>query len=135
MQLLGITDAENTCDCCGKTDLKCTVAFRQSDGGIVYYGRICAQRWSGKSQKQLNKEFKSIKEQASYEADATLRSDACYLEYENILNRLNNEKVEFGLRMATLRPFSEALNARRKEIVAAIATKYFLKPIDVVTRW
>lgn len=135
MELLGITDSMNTCDCCGKTDLKCTVAFRQSGGNIVYYGRICAQQWYGKSQKDINKEIKSIKEQAGYEADATLRNDACYLEYETTLNRLNTEKVEFGVRMATLRPFSEKLSARRKEIIQAIATKYFLKPTEIVTRW
>lgn len=135
MKLLGITDQINTCDCCGKTDLKCTVAFQKEDLTIVYYGRICAQHWSGKSQKDINKEFKTIKEKASYEADATLRSDPCYLEYEAILNRLNSEKVEFRFRMTTLRPFSEKLDARRKEIVAAIATKYFLKPTEIVTRW
>lgn len=135
MQLLGITDAENTRDCCGKTNLKCTVAFRQSDGNIVYYGRICAQRWSGKSQKEINKEVKSIKEQAGYEADRAIRNDPASIEYEAILTKLNKEKILFGVRMATLRPYSEKLDARRKEIVAAIATKYFLKPTEIFTRW
>jgi hypothetical protein len=37
MKLLGITDKVNTCDSCGKTNLKCTVAFVHDDLNLVYY--------------------------------------------------------------------------------------------------
>jgi hypothetical protein len=50
MVVLGITDERTTCDCCGRQNLKCTVAMDRSDadgnctGDVVYYGRDCASR-------------------------------------------------------------------------------------------
>jgi hypothetical protein len=41
-KLLGITEEFSTCDCCGKKNLKCTVALENEEGDIVYYGRDCA---------------------------------------------------------------------------------------------
>jgi len=44
-KVLGITDEKNVCECCGKINLKCTVALdSDSDTGIVYYGRDCAAK-------------------------------------------------------------------------------------------
>jgi hypothetical protein len=56
MQALYITEEINTCDCCGRTDLKATVAMKLSDGGILHYGRTCAARNSGKTSKQIKQE-------------------------------------------------------------------------------
>lgn len=39
---LGVTDEVTVCDCCGKKNLKCTVALEMEDGSIVHYGRDCA---------------------------------------------------------------------------------------------
>ena len=46
MNVLGITDERTECECCGKTNLKCTVAIEDSEGtgNIVYFGRDCASR-------------------------------------------------------------------------------------------
>jgi len=40
-QILGINDDVTTCECCGRTDLKCTVVL-DFDGEITHYGRQCA---------------------------------------------------------------------------------------------
>ena len=56
MKALYITEEIDTCDCCGRTDLKATVAMQLSDGGILHYGRTCAARNSGKTQKQIRQE-------------------------------------------------------------------------------
>jgi len=47
--LLGIDDEVTACDCCGKKNLKCTVALSQLDAdgnevAVVRYGRDCAAR-------------------------------------------------------------------------------------------
>jgi hypothetical protein len=42
MKILGITDEVNTCDCCGRTNLKKTVAMEFDAGGMVHYGADCA---------------------------------------------------------------------------------------------
>lgn len=44
LTILGITDEKLECECCGKTNLKCTVAMEMEEGGVVYYGRDCAAR-------------------------------------------------------------------------------------------
>lgn len=43
MRVLGINDDVTTCECCGKCNLKCTVALDR-DGETVYFGRACAAR-------------------------------------------------------------------------------------------
>ena len=42
-RLMGTTDEITTCDCCGKSGLKLTVAI-DIDGVIVHYGRDCAAK-------------------------------------------------------------------------------------------
>lgn len=76
---LGITDERTTCDCCGKSNLKCTVAMELDSGEIVYYGRVCASRNTGKTTKQINSEVRA--EQARKEAAATAeyRASAEYI--------------------------------------------------------
>jgi hypothetical protein len=62
MKALYITDEIDTCDCCGRTDLKATVAMQLSDGGILHYGRTCAARNSGKDQRQIKQEIADNKQ-------------------------------------------------------------------------
>jgi hypothetical protein len=64
MKALYITDEINTCDCCGRTDLKATVAMQLSDGGILHYGRTCAARNSGKTSQQITKEVRAERDAA-----------------------------------------------------------------------
>jgi hypothetical protein len=59
MKALYITDEINTCECCGRTNLKATVAMQLSDGGILHYGRTCAARNSGKTGQQVTKEIRA----------------------------------------------------------------------------
>ena len=83
MKALYITDEIDTCDCCGRTDLKATVAMQLSDGGILHYGRTCAARNSGKTQKQ-------IKQEVYAEAAAAIgRADNIRREVENARHALN----------------------------------------------
>lgn len=42
-KVLGINDDVTTCECCGKSNLKCTVVLTNGEGE-VHYGRDCAAR-------------------------------------------------------------------------------------------
>lgn len=42
-KLLGINDDVTTCECCGKSNLKCTVVLTNGEGEVAY-GRDCAAR-------------------------------------------------------------------------------------------
>jgi hypothetical protein len=62
LKALYITDEVNTCECCGRSELKATVAMQLSDGAILFYGRTCAARNSGKSSQQITKEVRAERE-------------------------------------------------------------------------
>jgi hypothetical protein len=64
MKALYITDEITTCECCGRSELKATVAMQLNDGGILFYGRTCAARNSGKDQQQIKKEVRAELEAA-----------------------------------------------------------------------
>jgi hypothetical protein len=38
----GVTDEVDTCDCCGRTDLKRAVALADENGGVSFMGVVCA---------------------------------------------------------------------------------------------
>lgn len=50
LRVMGITDDVTTCECCGRVNLKCTVALDKCDaegnttGEVVHYGRDCASK-------------------------------------------------------------------------------------------
>jgi len=50
LRVMGITDDVTTCECCGRQNLKCTVALDKTDaegnttGEVVHYGRDCAAK-------------------------------------------------------------------------------------------
>lgn len=53
---LGTTDEVTTCDCCGKKDLKGTVALSINDSDPVYFGCTCAARALGRTTKEVKTE-------------------------------------------------------------------------------
>jgi hypothetical protein len=44
LRFLGTDDSVNTCDCCGRADLKSTVAIETDAGAVVHYGSTCAAK-------------------------------------------------------------------------------------------
>ena len=51
-KILGTDHAVNTCDCCGKTNLKATVIV-EVDGEVLHYGSVCATRHTGLNSKEI----------------------------------------------------------------------------------
>lgn len=49
----------HSCDCCGKVDLKSTVAFETESGDVVHYGVVCAARAMGKDAKVVRTETRA----------------------------------------------------------------------------
>ena len=58
LTFLGVTEEITSCDCCGKSELLCTVAMQTEDGEVVYYGRTCASRHSGRKVEAMVSEKK-----------------------------------------------------------------------------
>ena len=59
-----IDDSVNTCECCGRTNLKATVLMQSDLGEVVHFGRTCAARNTGKTSQQITKEVRAEREAA-----------------------------------------------------------------------
>ena len=57
--LLGTTDEVNSCDCCGRKNLKETVCFEVADTGeLVYFGVVCAARMRNLKAQDIKEQIK-----------------------------------------------------------------------------
>lgn len=79
---LGTDDSVNTCDCCGKTNLKFTVAIELDGGEVVHYGQVCASRNTGKSRPVINAEIKAETQRVLGLARAEYRASAERIAYD-----------------------------------------------------
>ncbi len=52
LKVLGIDDAVNTCECCGKSNLKSTVVV-EINGSIFHYGSVCATKHTGLTKQEI----------------------------------------------------------------------------------
>ena len=62
LRALGTDDSVNVCDCCGRTNLKATVAFETKSGDVVHFGFVCASRAIGKPVPAIRYEAKAADE-------------------------------------------------------------------------
>ena len=128
MKALYITDEIDTCDCCGRTDLKATVAMQLNNGGILYYGRTCAARNSGKDQRQIRQEItdnrQALIDAAHSELQETPAMQAWYTKrielYAKYKARLSSAE---WVRM--IAPEAQAVEVERQKI----AKKYKIPPV------
>jgi hypothetical protein len=59
-KVLGTTDERTSCDCCGRANLKATVALEDIEtGDIVYFGSACGARAAGWPMKAWKSEVKA----------------------------------------------------------------------------
>lgn len=127
---LGIEEAVTTCDCCGKANLKFTVAMELDDGDVVYYGSTCAGRNTGKTRPQINGEIKAhaAAQRAAARAEylahpAYIAERARFAERDGLPQRL------FGIAaMEFVREACDAADAAR----AQIAAKFGLRSYEVL---
>ena len=127
---LGTDDSVTTCDCCGKSNLKFTVAIELDSGDIVHYGQVCARRNTGKDQRTITSEINATKKanetkaRLEYQATPEYAADWAIFAARDELARktgvrlLGREAAEF------VRKERDAANAVRE----AIAKKYNVCP-------
>lgn len=88
--ILGTTDEHSECDCCGRTELKSTVALQPTDGGEpVYFGVTCAARALKCGVKEVKSELRAQEKRADAEkaAAARARSKEACAQWFAFLNR------------------------------------------------
>lgn len=129
---LGTDDSITTCDCCGKSNLKFTVAIELDDGEIVHYGQVCARRNTGKDQRAITGEIKAEAKRVRDIAAAEYLASPEFVAYRNRLcerDRLSWDDPRRAGRNAYefVREASEAADQLR----ASIAAKFGIYPHQV----
>jgi hypothetical protein len=86
VEFLGTSDEVTSCDCCGRKDLKSTVALVVGDGDTVYFGVVCAARslaMSAKDVKAAAKNADDDRTKAQRVADEERRrfEDKCWQDF------------------------------------------------------
>lgn len=121
---LAIVDDVNACDCCGKSNLKSTVAMERDDGEVLYFGSVCATRHSGRDAKVIKSEAKAAYEEKVAAARKELRNS----QEEIACNARMNEARNLGLISIAFRDFcrvaSSAADAKRQEIAAKYQLRF-----------
>lgn len=72
VKFLGNSDDVTTCECCGRTNLKSTVALSIDDGEAVYFGVTCAARALAMDAALVRKASKAA-DNAKYQAEKAAR--------------------------------------------------------------
>ncbi len=72
IRFLGTSDEVSTCECCGRADLKSTVAISIDGGDAVYFGVVCAARAIGRKSAEV-KSATAAADRAKTEAERLVR--------------------------------------------------------------
>ena len=93
---LAIVDDVNTCDCCGKSDLKSTVAMEREDGEILHFGSVCATRHSGRDIAVIKNEAREAYAVKTAAARAEFERHPARVAYEVKIMQANRERIPPG---------------------------------------
>lgn len=129
--VLGSTDEVNTCDCCGKSNLKATWAVEMIDspeGGVLHYGSTCVTRNTGKTMKEVRSEAEATHRAKVEAARAEFHAHPAYIAHK--------AKMEEGYRLK-LEPGKPFLEFHRAELLEAdkvmeeIAARHGVAPYQI----
>ena len=91
-----VDDSVNTCDCCGRTNLKATVLMLNDTGAEFHFGRTCAARNAGKTSQQLTKEMRADRDAANGRTGnqlSAMRRQGTVLTKQVVVAVCNEQKV------------------------------------------
>jgi hypothetical protein len=135
-KVVGIVDEVTTCECCGKSDLKKTVALMDEEGNVQYFGTICAGKKLGYKKEVAKKVEKDL---LSYVA--SVRNDINKfildsMEYGCIyrwnLQLKQNPNVDTLKALRKIEEFKAALNNKVNEVYGELIKKLNIKRYDLV---
>ena len=94
---LGTDDAVNTCDCCGKTNLKFTVVMLGIESGeTVHFGSVCATRHSGRKLSVITSEIEARRRAINTAVERALWNSAEGTAYRHALEAARLARIEPG---------------------------------------
>jgi len=82
IKCLGTDDSVNCCDCCGRDNLKATVAFETESGDVVHFGVVCAAKAASTSSASIR-----IQVRAADEAKASAARAEAYKKHSDHMSK------------------------------------------------
>ena len=126
-KILGTDDAVNTCDCCGKTNLKATVVV-EVNGEILHYGSVCATRHTGLNSKEIKAAIKTEVDGRKMAAQKAYRNSPECVALQICINQAHRQGLKPGREFGD---FTREASAAANEAARRIATEYNLEPWQV----
>ena len=123
-KILGTDDAVNTCDCCGKTNLKATVIV-EVDGEVLHYGSVCATRHTKLTGKEIKQAIKSAEDGRRMAAQKEYRASPECVALQVCINQAHRAGVKPGREFGD---FTREASAADNEARRRIAEKFNLQP-------
>ncbi len=123
-KILGTDDAVNTCDCCGKTNLKATVIV-EVNGEVLHYGSVCATRHTKLTAKEIKHAVKAADDGRKLAAKKEYQASPEYIALQVCIAQAHRNGVKPGREFSEItRDASAADNDARRRIAA----KFNLEP-------
>jgi len=126
-KILGTDDAVNTCDCCGKTNLKATVIV-EVNGEILHYGSVCATRHTGLNSKEIKVAIQTEVDGRKLAAQKAYRNSREHIAMQVKQDQAHRQGVKPG------RPFMEFCRAEQESAATKareVAQEYGLEAWQV----
>jgi len=121
MKAITFTDSVNTCDCCGRTELKGTYLVLDSENNEYYYGSTCVKRNLSISQSELTNQINLDKKQRQYNANKEYKNSEIHVNYTEALKKDYEYMDDYYI--TVIKPLSKL----DSELKNNIAKKYKLK--------
>lgn len=118
-KILGTDDSVNTCDCCGKSNLKSTVIV-DVDGEILHYGSTCATRHTGLNDREIKTAIKTHSDGIVAQAKKEFESTSEYRDEQNTFHTAHKN----NLTGKEFREYSRQASTKAAERKAQIAAKF-----------
>ncbi len=124
LKILGIDDSVNTCECCGKSNLKSTVVV-EINGQLFHYGSVCATKHTSLTKKQIKETIKDELDARKLLASTEYKESREYLAEAVKMSQAHEQKL-IGIAFRNYCSFeSNAAKVKYNEIKQKYNLEYF----------
>lgn len=124
-KFVGISDECLTCELCGRSELKKTIALMDESGNFGYYGSECAATLLNTSKKELSKQVRQHESKLKKEQEEIINKakNEYYYFHPNIkkidahMKQLNRDNIPFSERKQYFKEWNELKQEAKKEIL------------------
>jgi len=124
-QILGISDEVETCERCGKTNLKRTVVLTDGEGE-TYVGTECASRLMGRDSSYINRKAREVQYEADKErerAEWSTIMNAMHYRFLKLNVLMNGERSERRLRLGFEKVISQT-GMTAETVIAHLSSRW-----------